>query len=441
MARAGLRKRRPRRTPPRRTPRRRTKRTTTSLPRIGGRTRARSSRFTVTSGRARSSFTTSRSDARTASIWPQPTDNAYTTTSPSARQRHRPWARQLCTPSETGNGTHDNPASTIFRWSVATTRRKPARTCASGSIRSCTSPTTCGSSRRSTSSTTSCSARHPRAIRISLPAGGGYQVAQPNGYNYNSVNSKTIVPPTSGVNSLQNSIAVKRVWAEYTTPVGELRFGRMPDNFGLGMVHNSGDGYDDDYQSTIDRLQFITAIKPLDLYIGGSWDFPGEGYIVPAAIPGGQPYDSAQLDDANQWSLIVMRKQSPELTKTALAHDQLVVNGGAYVTLRKQLLADDQNGARRDSRGRSSGCERPERDAGRTSPAAAVTRDATRTSTRPICGSSFATRSSASRRKGLPSLVPRTARATRPGSVTPPPSRTALGRSANTASRPSSSRT
>ncbi len=45
----------------------------------------------------------------------------------------------------------------------------------------------------------------------------------------------------------------------------------------------------------------------------------------------------------NQWSLLLMRKQSPELVKTALAHNQIVLNGGAYVTLRKQLLANDQN--------------------------------------------------------------------------------------------------
>lgn len=177
------------------------------------------------------------------------------------------------------------------------------------------------------------------------PGAGGYVVAGQNGYTTNGVLDDTIVPPGSGVNSLQDSIRVKRAWAEYSTPVGELRFGRMPNHFGLGMVHNSGDGYDDDYQSTIDRLQFITAFKPLDLYLGASWDFPNEGPIVQPRIPGGQAYDAAQLDDVNQWSFLVMRKQSPELVKNSLAHDQLVLNAGAYVTLRKQVLANDQTGS------------------------------------------------------------------------------------------------
>ena len=27
---------------------------------------------------------------------------------------------------------------------------------------------------------------------------------------------------------------------EYVTPVGQLRFGRMPNHWGMGMVHNAG---------------------------------------------------------------------------------------------------------------------------------------------------------------------------------------------------------
>ena len=82
-------------------------------------------------------------------------------------------------------------------------------------------------------------------------------------------------PP--GVNSLQNSINVQRVWGEYMTPVGQLRFGRMPGQWGLGMVENAGDGIDSDYQTTLDRIMFVTGIKSLDLYFGGAWDFVSTG--------------------------------------------------------------------------------------------------------------------------------------------------------------------
>ena len=61
------------------------------------------------------------------------------------------------------------------------------------------------------------------------------------------------------------AVEVKRVWGEYMTPVGQLRFGRMPSQWGLGMVDNAGDGIDSDYQTTVDRIMFVTGIKSMDL--------------------------------------------------------------------------------------------------------------------------------------------------------------------------------
>jgi len=56
--------------------------------------------------------------------------------------------------------------------------------------------------------------------------------------------------------------------------------------------------YDDNYQSTVDRIQFTTGIKPLDLYVTGSWDFINEGATSDdLGIYRGQPYDIAQSDD------------------------------------------------------------------------------------------------------------------------------------------------
>lgn len=281
-------------------------------------------------------FSLGRADAPSTALWPRPLDDVYGTSSGT-------YGPSLCTPAEAGGPKSlDNPVT--------------------NGVQNCHDKTQAGANLRfrlDPELHISDNLRVVSQIDIlddvvmgSTPSGygfqpgtNGYAVTTRSGYASNGVLDDTIVPPTSGVNSVQDSIRVKRVWAEYTTPVGELRFGRMPDHFGLGMVHNSGDGYDDDYQSTIDRLQFITALKPLDLYLGASWDFPNEGVIIPSSIPGGQSYDAAQLDDVNQWTLLLVRKQSPELTKTALAHNQLVLNGGTYVTLRKQLLANDQAGS------------------------------------------------------------------------------------------------
>ena len=153
--------------------------------------------------------------------------------------------------------------------------------------------------------------------------------------------ASTQVPPTSGFNSFQNSINIRRAWGEYATPVGQLRFGRMPSQWGLGILENSGDTHDSDWQSTVDRIMFTTGIRSLDLYVSGSWDFPNEGATSATweSTLGGQPYDLAQLDDVNQYTAMIARRRNPALAKLDLARGDVVLNGGVYFQYRDQLLA------------------------------------------------------------------------------------------------------
>jgi uncharacterized protein (TIGR04551 family) len=174
------------------------------------------------------------------------------------------------------------------------------------------------------------------------PAAGGYAALPRSGYVTNGYLDATQSPPASGVNGLEDSVRVKRAWAEYTTPLGEVRFGRMPNHWGLGMLYNSGDGFDDDAQSTVDRLMVASGIKLLDLVIAGMWDFPNEGPTYAAPYAGSEAYDRAQLDDVSQYGLIIMRSKSPELTKLELSRNNLVLNTGLYLNYRSQTLADDQ---------------------------------------------------------------------------------------------------
>jgi uncharacterized protein (TIGR04551 family) len=176
----------------------------------------------------------------------------------------------------------------------------------------------------------------------STPA--GYLPGNPGSDPYTPISgvANTQAPPTAGQNSLKNSIVAKRAWGEYATPVGQLRFGRMPSHWGLGILENSGDTYDSDWHSTVDRIMFTTGIKSLDLYVSGAWDFPSEGAssALLQSTFGGQPYDLAQLDDVNQYTAMVVRRRNPELAKLDLARGDVVVNGGAYFAYRDQLLAN-----------------------------------------------------------------------------------------------------
>jgi uncharacterized protein (TIGR04551 family) len=178
----------------------------------------------------------------------------------------------------------------------------------------------------------------------------GYSVVKRSSYTPMSFFDNTTEPPSAGINSYKDSIRVKRAWGEYATPVGQLRFGRMPDHFGMGMYHNSGDGYDDDYQSTIDRIMFISNIKPLELYIAGAWDFPNSGATSEnLQDPQAQAFNVSNLTNVRQFSLILMRKKSPQLQQMALSRGNLVINGGAYLQYRWQDLASDNSGSCNDT--------------------------------------------------------------------------------------------
>lgn len=74
-------------------------------------------------------------------------------------------------------------------------------------------------------------------------------------------------PSTTGVNGQsKDSLRVSRAWTEITIPVGKIRAGRMTSQWGMGLLANGGDGFDDTfgenhYGATYDRIMFAT--KPI----------------------------------------------------------------------------------------------------------------------------------------------------------------------------------
>ncbi len=187
------------------------------------------------------------------------------------------------------------------------------------------------------------------------PGSEGYQVVARGGYTPTGAFASTQWAPVAGLNSTVDSITVKRVWGEYSTPFGQLRFGRMPSHWGLGMFVNSGDTFDSDYQTTADRLMFVTGVRDLDLYFAAAWDFANEGAISSSLNEQqGQPYDLAQKDDVSQFVFVAMRRVPEQKAKLALAKGNAVINGGAYFVYRNQDIANDSAGAAGASIGQSS---------------------------------------------------------------------------------------
>lgn len=156
-------------------------------------------------------------------------------------------------------------------------------------------------------------------------------------------------PVQAGRNSKSDSLVVRRAWAEIFTPFGELKVGRMPSHWGMGILTNAGGedpihgGYDldSDFGDTVDRLIFNAQIPGTNLRgaVGTDWTS-----TAPAASQtdlflntyDDQPFDLDDNDDVTQWVFAISRLDSPKDFADRVADGELVVNYGAYFLYRNQ---------------------------------------------------------------------------------------------------------
>jgi hypothetical protein len=174
-------------------------------------------------------FALGRADAPGDAMWPQPSDNYFRTAT-------EPFGPQLCTPDEVGAGSDNSGTSAKLACKNNTQMM--------GNLRFRLDPELHISDNLRVVSQIDLFdnvvlGSNPNEYR-NTPSPDGYAVAARSGYAPIGFNTTTTEAPTSGVNSLRDSIRVKRAWAEYATPVGELRFGRMPNHWGLGILNNAG---------------------------------------------------------------------------------------------------------------------------------------------------------------------------------------------------------
>lgn len=154
--------------------------------------------------------------------------------------------------------------------------------------------------------------------------------------------SDTQLPPTHGVNGFSDSIRVKHVYAEVMTPFGLARVGRMPSQWGLGILANSGMGTNQDYGDTVDRVMFIT--KLFNHFIIPAFDIVSSGST--SALPQntlwvGQPFDLGMSDNSYQLVLAVARADRGQKLRDRRENGDVIVNYGAYVVYRWQDLTSE----------------------------------------------------------------------------------------------------
>jgi len=139
--------------------------------------------------------------------------------------------------------------------------------------------------------------------------------------------------PPEGTSLGGDSIKAKAAWAEVRNrDLGELRFGRMPRQWGLGMLYNAGSKLDDDQETLIDSLLGIT--KLMGFYLSAGYDFAAEGFVDPGKD--GRPLDQSQLDDLDQFTFSVARRHTDEELAAAKEKGESTLDGGLQLMIRNQ---------------------------------------------------------------------------------------------------------
>lgn len=156
--------------------------------------------------------------------------------------------------------------------------------------------------------------------------------------------SQTQVTPTER-NSLVPSITVSRAWAEVTNAtLGQIRFGRMPWHWGLGILSHAGNTIDSDYQTHVDRVMYQIRYRPFSLFAAAMYDFASTGLTSASyryEAGQGQPVDLSTLDDVHQVGLAVGRRVDAADARQTLSRGDFVWNAGFYGLLRWQTLSSE----------------------------------------------------------------------------------------------------
>jgi uncharacterized protein (TIGR04551 family) len=172
-----------------------------------------------------------------------------------------------------------------------------------------------------------------------------------------------------GVNSAVDSIQFKRAWAEIAVPLGIIKVGRMPNQWGMGIWANAGGydpvtgmtNYDADYGDSVDRVSFTAQIPGTQLraMVAADWDATGltsnmvsaTGNANALGANGGQyagytgaPFDLDDSDDSNGWVGVISKMESPQDFREAVDRGDSVLDYGVYFEYKTQDWAEDFTG-------------------------------------------------------------------------------------------------
>lgn len=152
----------------------------------------------------------------------------------------------------------------------------------------------------------------------------------------------------NSLNSWSSTINVRRAWAEASFAIGDLRFGRMPFHWGLGILHNSGDEINSTYGDQVDGIFFTTRIGDLFITPGysiaysgpmgrGAGIFSTDGQKNTNFLPT-EPGARYPLtgDLTHVLSLSLLKRDSEFITNKKTEEGRAIFNYGALASYRRQ---------------------------------------------------------------------------------------------------------
>ena len=144
-------------------------------------------------------------------------------------------------------------------------------------------------------------------------------------------------PPQRNDNGLRDSLVVKRAYGRVTA-LGEqleLRMGRMPDHWGLGMQYNNGDCLDCDYGTVVDRIVGTFKMYGHAFALMADWVSKGP-LIYPFGPLDPAPLDAVPWDDTMQLTARAWRADHPDDIQAQVLRGERVINYGLSARFRKQ---------------------------------------------------------------------------------------------------------
>jgi len=123
------------------------------------------------------------------------------------------------------------------------------------------------------------------------------------------------------------SIRVEGLWGTLDTPIGELRVGRMPFHWGLGMLYNDANTVDTDTAGDyLDRVMFIVPV--MGFKIIPAFDYISEG---PMVRYNDHFIDASSRDDGWQVALMfTMQEEDPAVLEEKLLKENTVYEFGFF---------------------------------------------------------------------------------------------------------------